>query len=78
MKMPVLEDISQQNKVPAVLVQPIAMVNYPGRVGTSDMIPALRGLSSWAPSESSADTNMEVSSVLGKRMASDTEEETVT
>ncbi|KAK1604438.1 hypothetical protein QYE76_028111 [Lolium multiflorum] len=76
MKMPVLEDISQQNKVPAVLVQPIAMVNYPGRFGTSDMIPALRGLSSWAPSESSADTNMEVSSVLGKRLASDTEEET--
>ncbi|KAM0850912.1 hypothetical protein ACQ4PT_052787 [Festuca glaucescens] len=76
MKMPVLEDISQPNKVHVVLVQPIAMLNFPGPLGKSEMIPALRGLSSWAPSESSTDTNMEVSSVLGKRMASDTEEET--
>jgi hypothetical protein len=59
--MPVPENISQPNKVPAVLVQPIAMMNFPGPFGKSDMIPALRGLSSWAPSESSTDTNMEVS-----------------
>jgi hypothetical protein len=71
-----IEDINQTNKVPALLVKPIAMMRYPHPMSSSDMIPALRGLSSWTPSESSTDTNMtDAASILGKRLASHTEDE---
>jgi hypothetical protein len=68
---------NKQPEVPQVfVVHPLAMQQGPFPPGSADMIPALRGLSSWVPSESSADSGMpEVSSVLGKRMASETEEE---
>jgi hypothetical protein len=75
-KMPALEDIGPQNGVPVLTVPPLAMLKPLFPMGSSDMIPALRGLSSWEPSENSLDTAMpEVSSVLGKRFASHTDEE---
>ncbi|KAM0848528.1 hypothetical protein ACQ4PT_054332 [Festuca glaucescens] len=66
----------QEETLPnAVFVHPIAMRRGPFPPRSSDMIPPLRGLSSWVASEDSADTDMpEVNSVLGKRFADFTEE----
>jgi hypothetical protein len=55
----------------AVFVEPLAMLKGPFPPSSSDMIPVLRGLSSWVASEDTADMEMlEVNSILGKRMAS--------
>ncbi|KAM0838444.1 hypothetical protein ACQ4PT_060971 [Festuca glaucescens] len=70
---PVIEQL-QEESPPAIFVHPIAMQG-PLLPRSSDMIPPLRGLCSWVASEDSADTDMsEVNSVLGKRLASCTEE----
>ncbi|KAM0872820.1 hypothetical protein ACQ4PT_038464 [Festuca glaucescens] len=69
---------SEPSAPTAVFVEPLAMLKglFPPR--SSDMIPVLRGLSSWVASEDTADTEMtEVNSILGKRMASHAEEEEV-
>ncbi|KAM0929264.1 hypothetical protein ACQ4PT_001709 [Festuca glaucescens] len=72
--MPALDQL-QKESPPALVVNPIAMMYGPLPPRSSDMIPPLRGLSSWVASEDSADTDMsEVNSVLGKRLASHTEE----
>jgi hypothetical protein len=69
---PVIEQV-QEESPPPIFVHPIAMQG-PLLPRSSDMIPPLRGLSSWVASEDSADTDMsEVNSVLGKRLASCTE-----
>ncbi|KAM0847292.1 hypothetical protein ACQ4PT_055111 [Festuca glaucescens] len=74
--LPVIEHNKKSEPSPVFVVHPLAVRQGSFPTGSADMIPALRGLSSWAPSESSADSGMpEVSSVLGKRMASQTEEE---
>jgi hypothetical protein len=73
---PAIEDLSQSGKDKAIFVQPIAMLKPQFNQGSSDMIPVLRGLSSWVPSDSSTCSSMaDVSSILGKRFASCTEEE---
>jgi hypothetical protein len=73
---PAIEDLSQSLKDKAIFVQPIAMLKPQFNQGSSDMIPVLRGLSSWVPSDSSTGSSMaDVTSILGKRFASYTEEE---
>jgi hypothetical protein len=70
---PALVDGTRLDRTEAIYVQPLAMRGGVSMLGRerSDMIPPLRGLSSWVPSESSTDSAMpEVSSVLGKRFAS--------
>jgi hypothetical protein len=72
---PVVEQAQEETLPTAVFVHPIAMSRGPFPPRSSDMIPPLRGLSSWVASEDTADTDMpEVNSVLGKRLADFTEE----
>ncbi|KAM0855122.1 hypothetical protein ACQ4PT_049973 [Festuca glaucescens] len=73
--MPTLQDIVP-NKLATIFVPPLAVLQRPFPLWSSEMILALRGLSTLGELEECSDTSMpEVSSVLGKRLASHKEEE---